>query len=259
MIYELKKDSWIAKLTFKTWGVSHEDFTHICPFFWLALGTVMLFPITFIILLVKYLCRFYIEIGKEKENVNFKWAETYYNWLMTDEKALSNFMSTFYKNKNSQVFKFYNNYSFIFDFELYKKCCEIYSKYNEDKQELENNKRIERKQKINKIVRYIKPISNTILYLLAILSIFSLGFTMAFLYNSLTSITYLEWMLFLKKLGILLLILVFGFIAVYFIKGSVKENGILNWIGKKLYSAGSAIFIFINIFFEENCPPVKWK
>lgn len=43
--FVLKKGSWHSRLMRYTWNLSHKDFSHICPYFWLSIFNVIICPV----------------------------------------------------------------------------------------------------------------------------------------------------------------------------------------------------------------------
>lgn len=259
MTYELNKNSWVAKLTFKTWNVSEEDFTHICPFFWLAVFTVLVFPISLFILLVKWGIKTYDEVTKQNKQQFNTWARTYLDWIKSDEKAKQSFLDNFYKNEKSQLYRFYD-WLFYQDFDLWDKAKDVLHAYKLEKDDKKLMKERSRKDMIAKAVVYTKPISKFILYCLAIASIAGLGYLLEMFISYCLSLPSTSWREFFTKLGkaillvIVILTTIYG-ISVYFKR---KDNFVMK-VGGFFYRIGSSICNFISLFFQENCPPVKWK
>lgn len=44
-VFVLKKGSWHSRLMKYTWNLSHKDFSHICPYFWLSIFNVIICPV----------------------------------------------------------------------------------------------------------------------------------------------------------------------------------------------------------------------
>jgi hypothetical protein len=46
-VFILKKNSWHARLMKFTWNLDFYDFSHMCPYFWLTIFNMIIFPVTF--------------------------------------------------------------------------------------------------------------------------------------------------------------------------------------------------------------------
>jgi hypothetical protein len=44
-VFVLKKAAWHCRLMRYIWGLSHDDFSHICPYFWLSIFNVIVSPV----------------------------------------------------------------------------------------------------------------------------------------------------------------------------------------------------------------------
>jgi hypothetical protein len=51
-IFKLKKQGWHSRLMKLTWGWTYEDFSHMCPYFWLSIVNVVIFPFVFTIKII---------------------------------------------------------------------------------------------------------------------------------------------------------------------------------------------------------------
>lgn len=256
----LNEKWWISQLTFKTWGLTKEDFSYLCPFFWLTLFTLAILPISLLLILIRYIGKIIARNATEKAKALKAWSETYYRWITNDEDAMNHFLETFYKDKTSQTYKFFEMYLIHFDIELYYKCEGILRNYNMSLYIEKDQKAIIRKNKINKIVKFTKPISKVALYGLAILSIYGLGYLFNIVIDYLLSLPKSSWLAFFKKAGEITFWVMIGILLVIgIVKSSNKENGVINKMGNFFYRIGSSILSFISVFYEENCPPIKWK
>lgn len=259
MTYELDKNSWIAKLTFKTWCVSEKDFTHICPFFWLAVFTVLILPISLLIISIMWGIKTYDEIRKQNKQQFNAWARTYLDWIKSDEKAKQSFLDNFYKNEKGQLYRFYD-WLFYQDFKLYEEANNILHNYKIEKEDKKEAKDRKRKDMIAKAVVYTKPVSKFILYCLAIVTIAGLGYALEMVISYLLALPSTSWKEFFVMVGkvvlaAILIVATISGLGAYF----KRKDNLVSKVGGFFYRIGSSICNFISLFFQENCPPVKWK
>jgi hypothetical protein len=263
MNYELKKDSLLARFVFWVWNVSERDFSYVCPFFWLTMFTIIFSPVIVIIKLLGYQWKRAsksITIYYEQKESNFKaWADVYYRSISQDEKQMNTFINDFYKNTSSQMFKFYEEYLYRLDSSLYIKCQNIYLDYLEAKNDEKENKLMERRKMITKIVLITKPITKIVLYTLSItVAIFLCYFVyIGIVYlMSLPSGVLSNWLISALVIIICISIIIFSLIIL------CKRTKVLNHIVEFFIRIGDlyeGVIDFISIFFEKNCPPIKWK
>lgn len=259
MTYELNKNSWVAKLTFKTWCVSEKDFTHICPFFWLAVFTVLILPISLLIISIMWGIKTYDELKKQNKKQFNAWARTYLDWIKSDEKAKQSFLDNFYKNEKSQLYRFYD-WLFYQDFIIYEEANKILHAYKLEKDDKKEEREKKRKQMIAKAVVYTKPVSKGVLYILAMASIAGLGYLLEMFISYCLALPKTSWLEFFTKLGEAILIVIVALTIIYGISTYFKrKDNLVMKVGGFFYRIGSSICNFISLFFQENCPPVKWK
>lgn len=264
-VFNLKKNAWHSKLMKFTWGYTHRDFSHICPYFWLSILNVVIFPLTFLIkkvivgiggliaiLIIKMLKPLinYMESRPGKWEKLELWEDKF-----IEELKKGNGLESFAKldlelrcnSKFNDVFqKIYYRDS---NKDLYAKIQALRIKYNDEQNKKENQYdaeikalTIKNKQKITKMVNIVKPIAVNIIYLAA-------GFTLAFVGFGLYELGIL-----LYHVGVWISNLKFGTIDwnTFFL-----VIGIAIGIGL----SASLLYIVINYFYDKisNCCECRQK
>ena len=195
-VFNLKKNAWHSKLMKFTWGYTHRDFSHICPYFWLSVLNVVMFPITFFIktvvvglgkligdLFVKIFgpLIIYVQNRPSKWERLEMWEEKFIEELKKGN-GLESFARLDLELKCNTKFNdvFQKIYYIDSNRDLYAKIQALREKYFDEREKKQYQYdaeikalSIKNKQKITKMVNIVKPIAVNILYLAA-------GFTLAF-------------------------------------------------------------------------------
>lgn len=201
-VFVLKKNSWHSRLMQFTWGLKPRDFSHMCPYFWLSVFNVIVFPIMFIyhcILknFVEWVAMLFEQLGDYLDKKAEQWNKEYYENLEKDPAFLQKILEAdFNKRCNKKLRQFYSSYLYMQDYkkfhEIREKRSEVQDKIDAEKRLKENEdyekrwaeerKAAERKaaidttilnakKKINSIYKWVQPICKGILYLLAGLTV----------------------------------------------------------------------------------------
>jgi len=196
-VFNLKKNAWHSKLMNFTWGYTHRDFSHICPYFWLSILNVIMFPITFLIKNV------IIGLGKLLGELLVKISDSLINYMDSrpdkwEKREIweDRFIENLKKGDGLESFikldldlkcngKFNDIFNKIYHYrdshrDLYAKILALREKYFAEQEKKKDQYHaeikaltIKNKQKITKMVNIFKPIAVNIIYLAA-------GFSLAF-------------------------------------------------------------------------------
>jgi len=111
-VFVLNKDAWHCKLLKYTWGLDHKSFSHICPYFWLSVFTVMISPV---FVPIKFFFRtimgvwvysllkaMWLAFEAWEEKQYLKWQASFVDRVNNmDDKAIEKLMKSFEKWQDS--------------------------------------------------------------------------------------------------------------------------------------------------------------
>ena len=270
-VFELKKDNIFCKMLKYSWNVNYDDFSHMCPFFWLSIITVIILPVIVFIKIeiflfvniVKVLFKLIEWIAK----IDSKYTEKVHKRTIERIKSDPEYVKKLIKKWK---YSSYNIPGYIkhadVDNDINKIMSGEYKKYSEQKKK----KELTNKEKINLIVKYALPIGRVILYIIGIIIII-LG-----LYIIYTFIDFLihfhyrpiDWEIVLKVLkyigvsisllaaiALIVFILRFLFNMVDLYIPNINIFKPFKWLWKGLCT----IVQMIIQLYHNSCPAIKWK
>lgn len=263
--YNLKKDAWYLWLLKYTLGLDYNDFSYVCPLFWVTVLAVLISPITlplcFIIDMVKKVIQRYNDANDEEFRI---WADMYYHDISVNPatyEALKN--SDFYSEKNKQMYRFVYSYLRDVNYDMFEELWQIGYKKSNKLEEEKWVKKARNKRRINNILKYIIPIGKGLVYLgLGVLCGIVIHL-LIMLIIALSHFTSSDW---IKLIWVSLITVCCG--AVIFIISIIVENS-----GKKTKAVFSKIghtflwpflkiiqaFKFIITIISDYCPAIKWS
>lgn len=197
-VFKLKKRGWYTRLVKWMWNIDYRDFSHMCPFFWLAVLSVLILVPYSIVRAIIFLCAdFFDGIGENvrkareasRERNNEKWGIVMKErrdkgrQVGTDEELLKDFAEKLYYHWDEDHC-LPKDYEGVWDYVSDEKRDAIHKLIEQIREErkavLQNRARlraeaiererlamIARKARINRIVSYAKPIGKGFLILLA--------------------------------------------------------------------------------------------
>lgn len=198
--FKLKKDGWHMKLMNAIWGVNPRDFSHICPYWWATIGTLLfIIPLgawTLLKLGLRKLDRklssFFWKLKqtkevqqekRDKEKAKDLYAklqdESFWNKLINScDKKFQHFrFNEFDKIYGNDVIS-WRTYNDLQD-KLLLERSEIKRKRNQiefERKQKEQEAQIKRKQRITQATKIIKPVIKSILYIATIFAALVAGY-----------------------------------------------------------------------------------
>lgn len=280
--FTLTKDSWHMRLMSYIWGYQTRDFTHMCPYFWLSV--INLFIIVPIFLFRNIVGP--ILIGIDKANKYFEKQEekeyekmverlktnpnTLDKILMSCDRKFEGFLSKISKKQYDHKISreeqdYYSNlWSDIYMRREALRRERASSEY--EKQKLQMQASIVRKQKINATLKTYQPVIKYISYvLIAVIGLVLLWF-IYWLFTMMLLIPSGFWIgLIMGVIGVALflgfvVLLANGLQKMFSNVGCIKMSW-LNPIGKFFLAIRSGIVSgvdFIVMMIKDNCPPIDW-
>lgn len=250
------------------WDLDHHSFSHICPYFWLSVFNVLIIIPFFIVKTI-------IKV--------FYWLSNYFDSLeqISIQKRLNqlkqnpDYLNHIARLCDKDYHKFLQYIRYEYDTDDYYTLYTLRDKYELEKEELERKREKDNyenikihKEKINRILKYIKPISVLFLYILGFGTVIltSMGIYYSALYIS--SISTQVWLhafyaFLVVVAGIILILGLFKIIS-YFSNNScsVKNNRTFKIISSPFIYIGGGIkliFLFFIEIIKNNCPAIDWK
>lgn len=168
-IYHLKKNAWHAKLMKYMWNLRHDDFSHICPYFWLSvLNVVAIIPYFIVRILLTVIGNVFMNFLKRLDTITENWVDYNYMKIISSDAEIEKYARMIACNNK---LKHRGKWQDLWDRFYYTAPDDVMSKFTkyrtkyEDSLFTEKNSKIERKRRINKIVKIVKPISIGILWI----------------------------------------------------------------------------------------------
>lgn len=291
--FTLNKNAWYSKLMKYIWKLYPQDFTHICPFFWLTLLNILIFPFVFLFktILGTILYKIADLIEKRIEKIreqNAKELKEMLNLIKQKPELQEEYSKKYaiyedsgFSYKRLKCFSkldrkiiesiYYDNkYDNYIDIKILNKYYKAYTNNKVVKPKLTINPN---KELINKLNKIAKPIGQLLLLVLFSILLFIIGLYLykfiVFLSNLNFTFNYKKFIHVLKVIGIIILGIVATIAIVYYLEKLIKDTKFLCylvkflsivakpfiWIGIGLWKIGIVIFQML----KSNCPAIKWE
>lgn len=260
-VFVLKTSSWHMKLLHWMWNVDSRDFSHMCPYFWLGMFSIIILPIYCVIRIVvkgiEYLFNYFDNLNTKSIE---KWRADYMAKLLADDNEKQKFaMLNLNKKCNKRYYDFFHWYLGCEYKNLYEQLLQLRHTYlfNLAPKEKTN------KQKITQNLKWIKPVTKVILFLLAAGTLLVVGFYgyKFVLWIAAGHFRPIDWNKVLTAVMSIGIILV-GIVIVILlsnIKLSCNTKRTLASPFKFIWSGIRGFFSFIGQMFSDNCPAVRWE
>lgn len=260
-VFKLKKNAWHAKLMKFTWNLSYNDFSHMCPYFWLSAFNLVIFPF---VLIIKGLCYRVIILSIKDaldsmstyfEERAIKAQKEWEEELLAKIKSTPSIWEELYKidldeKKNRKFRKFINGaYYKSVDSETYWATIDKFNdakdriaKLRQERANAESLKALEKmklkakrdaklvdqavrnKQRINAILKYAKPIVKGLMYFVGGLIVLAAVFGLYKLVIVLANLPHKTWINF-RNAALLIGAIIVGAVILYFI-----VRAIIDWV-----------------------------
>ena len=261
--FKIKTNSWHVKLVKYMWDLDYYEFTHICPYFWLVVGSLLILPIY---LPLRGIRAILIAIDKwmdEREEKEFQRQIS----KLKNKKEYNIFLN--YSDKKWNKFKRYiHNLDAAYDYDdvLYeirekRKAMEL-NKILLDEEKEENASRLQ-KQRINKILKWIKPLSVVVIWVGSFVLFTLLIYSFIYLYQNYSfdpKTFYYTLMVFGIMMGFVLAISFMVFLLKKLASPKIQTK--LNRLGTPfswLFRGISFICIIIFQMIKNHCPSIDWE
>jgi len=248
-VFVLSKNAWHSKLMKYIWNLNYRDYSHMCPYFWLSVFNVIAFVPVFIgkSVIGKIFTYSRSRFGDYLEKKEKQWALDYIEKLKNDPKELVKLSRLSTKKYNDILY--YRNLNFSsLGSNFWKELYRLRDSYNDElseKYEIKSYRKEEKsltnKERINKLLKVVKPISKAILYIISAAGLFGI-------------------------VAIICFLLLCG--GIYLIKEHINENikngfvtffstiaQSIGWLVKKIIGAVS----FLVMMLKDSCPAINWK
>lgn len=316
-VFKLRKNAWHAKLMKYTWNLNFYDFSHMCPYFWLTIFNVIIFPL---ILFVKGFLRdcvlgsiFWIgeKLDSMAEARILKWEQSYFAELAKNPTKWDKLYEIDIDlDKNNRYRQFiYRQVRPTVSRDEFSKILEKFEAERQKRRDLKaeerNKKYLEslakqakftakyakqqkrqktNKERINSILKIVKPIAKGFLYLLAIATIIAVVFLLWKLFVVLASISAKAWISFGIGTAIVLAIIVFLILFIFGVRAGIikidenikakrantyvvaREVKARKFTAQKIALGIAYPFIQIAKFIafmlqmvKDSCPAIKWE
>lgn len=297
--FKLKKDGWHMKLMNFIWGVTYKDFSHICPYWWSTLATVV-----FIVPLLAwtFLKKGIIYLAEKADDMvrasrDRKWERRQKEIDEFYEKIKSkDFFDKIVNSCDSKFKKFKDqmwDYNFSNKFDSHNEYYEFRNRFFDEREKIEEQRKekertqeqldrerqIKRKQTITKVLNVVKPILKV---LFVIASITAAIFVVYYAYIFISWLITLDysWAEFWKwdwvdimatmlstilYIGGLALFIYLFVKAIRFANKSSKTWCTPKWvksIERGLIWFGTGVVTIWNIIVQmikDNCPSIDWE
>lgn len=252
-VFVLKKTSWHSRLMKFTWNLSHRDFSHMCPYFWLTIFNCLAFPFTFLFkgVFCKALQLLMVQIERLADYIDARterWNAKYYERLKSDPNALQRLLEAdFSKKCNKSLKNFLTDYLYYTDYKKYRDIkdqreivqdniiTQRWAQHRIEQQKKEesfmknlvfqqsvNETVVAAKKRINFILKYAKPISVGFLYLLGAATVLVVLWLLWLFLGWIISLPVTIWLEILVIIGLIVGILgaacLFGFGFAYLMR-----------------------------------------
>lgn len=315
--FTLNKNAWYSKMMNYIWGLKPRDFSHICPFFWLSILNILIFiPFASIKSFLqvigwcierfsKFLTNISERLDEKKEvkrkqvvqdlKENNNLLEDFLHKLVDSQNGGAK-LSSEYKDAWSDII--YRDRDYDFERKVYEakrrieaekmRMARLREENERIQEEYEKKQAIKRKERINKLVKMVKPIGQGILILLSAGVVFGIGWLVYHLCIAVSEIriSTQAWTNLLKALkfvGIGLVVVAIGAAIIYSLfrlidmllknytmsyKTKVRISKFFSHFEKIAYIALPFIWFFkgagkiisiIGQMIKNNCPAIKWE
>lgn len=311
--FTLKKDSWHASLMKYIWNFYTSDFSHICPYFWLSILNIFIaLPVFLFKSTFNKLLAFFNKLGRKarerrwlreeeksrverlegqviRENIKNdpEFRENFWKQVMLEEdncKLSSSYWEIYY-----DIVREFNWY----DEDTIKKrediatSWDVWKKYLAESEAKRKDKRVRkfaeqqkhilkvqtRKEKIGKMMRYVKPTSTFLVMLLGTAALLALVAGLVYIISKVTAHAWINILVIIAGLAAFAGVV----ILLFYIIRAICNLGIKIHIGcstkKRILSVLKAIaqpfvwfFKGLGTFFsillqiiKSNCPAIVWK
>jgi hypothetical protein len=290
-VFVLKSNSWHSKLMKYMWNLDNKNFSHICPYFWLSVFNVFFFIPYFIIrILVMGIIKAAIFIGNYLEENEEKWAQRQFEKIKNNDPVILEKLARMasysgwlnLKGRYNKLFSLMLPHtSYVIpkedEADWWHKLEDLRQRFqliryetDAERRQRINDEKIKRKQKINNILKVIKPISIALLWLVgAVIAGLAVWGTIAIV-NYFRHITHKQLMSF--RDGLIIIVSVVSVIAILIYVVGLSQNmteygkeksrnffrnlfSPFRFIGKSIASA----FIFLKQMVSDNCPAIVWE
>ena len=239
---EINKTNWIFRFVCAVWKTDEKSFKGFCPFFYLSAFTIVLLPLSLLVLVVFNCIEWYNEYDSKTLAQRYLWAEGYYRWIESDSNQKAYFLANFCKSK--QLLRFYKDYLYEFNPRLYRICADIHSIYLNEKREKSTNR-------VNKVYKHISPIANVIFIIVISMAALQALYLVYLIIQWLSHVPNADWKQFFKIIfQVLGFILVVGVALFFLIKKVVIKYVPISW---------NHCYSFIMMIFDKYCPLIIWK
>ncbi len=281
--FTLNKNSWHAKLMKLIWGYKPRDFTHMCPYFWLTIFNVIVFIPYIVILggLLKSISYPIVKLTNYLERQNDKRNAYKIEKILTDPdiltkingysvkklKKLNLLLDKYRYDKSNEQLKmhYFDLNNAIYDLRRTK----ISENYKREAQSSERSKETynNAKQSINKTLKFIKPLSTVLMY---VVGLFIGYYLLRFLWWLIRLCTHIRISLdyFISFLvigsitGLLIVIIYHFFFKLLPNLFDRIETKHFSWLVTFFTWIGMGILLIWNIVVQilhNNCPAIDWK
>lgn len=260
-VFKLKKDSWHAKMIKTMWNLNYNDFSHMCPYFWLGVFSVIIFPLYYIL---RPIVRGIEWIVDKIEMWNENQKEKYYQKLIKK-----------YRDNPAQIDYLLKMKMSKFDELTYRLRCigidtnDLVVERNRSivnkiriENELRDLKEVSNKIRINNILRIVKPISVGIIWIGTAMGLYIVGLILIYLaaHFSLTAI-YGGLKIAGIVIGTILCVVSIGITMYYIIQKSEASTQTFDVLKPFKWFFGGIKFIFtiIGQMIKNHCPAIDWE
>jgi hypothetical protein len=298
-VFKLKKDSWYMWLMKYIWGLDYYNFSHVCPVFWITIINIVIFPFVAVVKLVLLPLRKLIKaidnsLDKKLDQryaLKSKFREEFIDKIKRDPIILKDYITKLVQVGNDELKKIPKIYKGLYDDIYYYSDTEFRLKFDQlrdqirlernklvkQKQQLEREAMIKRKNKIATIVKFTKPIGQGILIILSLLLIYLIGEGIYLLYKMAGKLSHKDLVNGLIAVGFILTVFVLAYGTTKLVsyvanKIPVKEYdntpfteshvSIWSQIGKPiiwLFKGLVTLISLIGQMIKNNCPGIEWE
>lgn len=216
-----------------------EIFLGGCPYVWLSAFTWMFLPIILLIKWVGKIIFYFIDLKQVSKD---EWFNKQELLLLNNPELIKEWVKNIENNSNYYRFFYYRA-----SYELYDKILHEYEKYKAQTE----NKSQANKQKINKLVKTVQPITQFLLVAITITVLFLLGMGIAWFVSQ---SQYFNWTL-LKDVLLLLVTIILAAVVIYYVFQKFFESK----AAIKLANGITFPFRIVAMMIKNACPKVIWE
>lgn len=288
--FTLNKSSWHIKMMEYIWNYTYSDFSYMCPYFWLSILNVFIF-VPVLIVRSLYKVTSWAFLGTVDIVVNFleKSREKKFVILLTSLKKNPELLtSTIEKTQKYrwEFLKYLSKHQVEYDskFSLYWKLNEEYDRFFYRKRDEKYRKESEKyrkkekaqesnREKIIKIVNFIRPIALVLIYTIGIIIALIVIYAIYWFIKFIIGLPPIDWVVILHALTIIgedIVIIILAVILVLSVRWAVLKTfpkifapskfwGVLGtpfvWFGKGIVT----LLEILVAMYHNNCPPIDWE